>query len=104
MLSQELASDLECSTNELLAAAGPGVEELEPLIRRRADVVARIAQADPASWSPGDLTKLSAALRNGDAALERLVLLRRHTAAQWQRSNRMSHPAPVPAPGLSLSA
>lgn len=104
MWPHELASELECSTNELLAAAGAGVAEVEPLIRRRADAVAHIAQADPASWSPQDLTRLSAALHNGGAALDKLIVLRRHAAAEWQRSNRVSHPAPAPTPGLSLSA
>lgn len=85
MTPNRLVCDLENATCELLAAAGTDLDRVQKLLACRAAVVARIAKYEPKAFTPHDLSNLRAAVRNGEAALEKLTLLRRSTAADWSR-------------------
>ncbi len=93
-----LALDLENATNELLEGSEINLDSIEKVLVRRAAVLARIASADPASFTQSELDTLHASLRKGDSALEKLTLLRRATASEWQRLNGLRRP---PAAGES---
>lgn len=104
MLPDEAARELDNATDELLAAAEAGLEAVESSLARRSLILARVADMDPASFSPADLSRLRSALKNGEAALERLSFVRRDAAARWQRSTGISFCGSPNEGTVSLSA
>lgn len=93
MTPNELVCQLENATSELLAAAGVDLDRVQKLLECRAAVLARIDACSPASFTQKELSNLRAAVRNGEAALEKLTLLRRRTSSDLHRLNHL--PAPV---------
>lgn len=89
MTPNRLVCELENATCELLAAAGTDLDRVQKLLECRGAVLARIAKCEPSSFTARDLSNLRSALRNGEAALEKVTLLRRNTAADWSRLNHL---------------
>jgi hypothetical protein len=89
MNPKQLALDLENATNDLLQASEINLHRVLEILARRAAVLARIAAADPASFTPAELASFRAARRQGESIMENLTLLRRSTAIEWQRLNRL---------------
>jgi DNA-binding FadR family transcriptional regulator len=85
MTPNSLVCELENATCDLLAAAGTDLDRVQKLLECRAAVLARIAKCAPNTFTPQDLVNLRSAVRNGEAALEKLTLMRRSTAADWNR-------------------
>jgi hypothetical protein len=89
MKPNQLAIDLEGATNELLQASEIDLYRVHEILARRAAVLARIAAADAGSFTPAELASFRTALRKGESIMENLTLLRRATAIEWQRLNRL---------------
>jgi len=89
MTANQLVVQLEHATNELLSAAETDLDRVGKVLECRAAVLARIASFHPGEFSSQELASLRASVRNGEAALEKLTLLRRNTAAGWHRLNHV---------------
>jgi hypothetical protein len=74
------------------------------ILARRAAVLARIAAADPASFTPDELASFRTALGKGASVMENLTLLRRSTAIEWQRLNRLRTSSLAKDSTISFSA
>ena len=97
MTPNQIVCELEHATCELLAASSVDLDRVQKLLECRAAVLARIAKCEPSAFTAHELSNLRAALRNGEAALEKLTLLRSHTAAEWSRLNHLRSNAGEPA-------
>jgi len=104
MNRNQLALDLENATNELLRASSVSLQRVREILARRAAVLARIAAADPASFTPAELASFRTALGKGASVMENLTLLRRSTAIEWQRLNRLRTSSLAKDPTISFSA
>jgi hypothetical protein len=104
MKPNQLALDLENATNELLQASGIDLNRVQEILARRAAVLARIAAADPASFTPAELASFRTALRQGESVMENLTLVRRSAAIEWQRLNRLRTPSHSEDSTISVSA
>ncbi len=104
MIPNQLALDLENATNELLKASELSLDGVQELLARRAAVLARIAAVDPGSFTRAELATLKTALRKGESTLENLTLLRRSSAIEWQRLNRLRKTPLSKDSAVSLSA
>ena len=106
MTSNQLVRELEHATCELLAASDADLDRVQKLLECRAAVLARIAEYEPTAFTPNELAGLRDAVRNGEAALEKLTVLRRRTAADCSRVNQLrAGTATEPATNtISLSA
>jgi hypothetical protein len=89
MTPNQIVCELENATCELLAASGVDLDRVQKLLECRAAVIARIAKCESSAFTAHELSNLRAVLRNGEAALEKLTLLRSHTAAGWSRLNHL---------------
>ena len=98
----QIARELSEVTRELMAAESGDLELVGRLLEFRAILIARVAALEPAAFAP-DFPALLAAVREGDAAIEKFVLLRRGAAAEWLRLNHM-RTGSVPHASISLSA
>jgi len=104
MKPNQLALDLESATNELLKLSEINLNSVQEILARRAEVLARIAAADPATFTPAELASFRTALHNGGSIRENLTLLRRSTAIEWQRLNRLRTSSLAEDSAISLSA
>lgn len=104
MTSNQLIRQLEHATCELVAAADADLDRVQKLLECRAAVLARIAEYDPSAFTQRELASLRAAARNGEAALEKLTLLRQRTAGDLHRFSHMRTGTSEPAEStLSIS-
>ncbi len=104
MKRNRLALDLEEATDELLKTSEINLHRVREILARRAAVLARIAAADPASFTPADLASFRTALGKGASVMENLTLLRRSTAIEWQRLNRLRTSSFAKDSSVSFSA
>lgn len=105
MTPTDLVCQLEHATCELLAALELDLDRVEKVLECRSAVLARIATCRPGAFSQSELSSLRAAVRKGEAALERLTLLRRDAAAELHRLKRVCpRPAEAVKNTVSLSA
>ena len=101
MTPDELARELLSVTRKLLLNAGDP-EHLEPLLQRRAAVIAEIANCPVLEFTREGRDELATALRDGDALKQNLTAFRQRTAAEWTRLNAMRFVQP-PENTVSLS-
>jgi|ERR1051326_5093724 hypothetical protein len=97
MTPNQLVCELEHATCELLGAVGTDLDRVQKLLECRAAVLARIAKYDPGVFTARELSNLRSAVRNGEAALEKLTLQRRAAFTDVRRLNHLRSTAPEPA-------
>ena len=85
MTPNQLVLELEHATHELLDASGADLDQVEKLLPGRSAVLAGSAATAANSFTPTELASLRDSLRNGEAALEKIALLRRRAALEWLR-------------------
>ena len=83
----KLIGELDRLSSEIVAADESDLDQVARLIEHRSAMLASIAKCAPGSLTPSDLASLRAAAENGNAAIEKFVLLRRRMAVDWHRLN-----------------